>query len=95
MGLGFLFGDIESTRLICRRRKRHLSTGSSLLSFPSIGHLLAVLIIAYGCATPAYAADAVNINTASIEVLAEEVIGVGSELAKRIVDFRERYGDFK
>jgi hypothetical protein len=49
----------------------HLSTGSSLLSFPSIGHLLAVFIIAYGCATSAYAADAVNINIASTEVLAE------------------------
>lgn len=73
----------------------HLSTGSSLWSFPSIGHVLAAIIIAYGCATSAYAADAVNINTASIEVLAQEVIGVGSELAKRIVDFRERYGEFK
>ena len=87
---------ISSRRdLFAGEERGHLSTGSSLLSFPSIGQLLAVLIIAYGCATPAYAADAVNINTASIEVLAEEVIGVGSELAKRIVDFRERYGEFK
>ena len=36
-----------------------------------------------------------NINTASIEVLTEELVGVGPELAKRIVDFRERYGEFK
>ena len=43
----------------------------------------------------AYAADTVNINTASIEVLAEELIGVGPELAKQLVDFRERYGEFK
>ena len=45
--------------------------------------------------TAAYASDAVNINTASIEVLAEELVGVGPELAKRIVDFSERYGGFK
>ena len=73
----------------------HLFTGSSLRSFPFIGHLLAAFIIAYGSVTAAYAADTVNINTASIEVLAEELIGVGPELAKRIVDFRERYGEFK
>ena len=73
----------------------HSFTGSSLKSFPFIGHLLAVFIIAYGSITVAYAADTVNINTASIEVLAQQVVGVGPELAKRIVDFRERYGEFK
>ena len=73
----------------------HSFTVSSLRSFPFIGHLLAAFIIAYGSITVAYAADTVNINTASIEVLAEELVGVGPELAKRIVDFRERYGEFK
>ena len=73
----------------------HLFTGSSLRSFPFIGHLLATFIIAYGSVTAAYASDTVNINTANIEVLAEELVGVGPELAKRIVDFRERYGWFK
>ncbi len=73
----------------------HLVTGSSLRSFPFIAHLLAVFIIAYGSVTAAYAADTVNINTASIELLAQELVGVGPELAKRIVDFRERYGEFK
>ncbi len=72
----------------------HLFTGSSLRSFPFIGHLLATLIVAYGSAT-AYASDTVNINTASIMVLAEALDGVGPELAKRIVDFRERYSEFK
>ena len=57
--------------------------------------MLASFIIAYGPVTAAYASDAVNINTASIEVLAEELVGVGPELAKRIVDFSERYGGFK
>ena len=73
----------------------HSFTRSSLRSFPFIGHLLASFIIAFGPVTAAYASDAVNINTASIEVLAEELVGVGPELAKRIVDFRERYGEFK
>jgi competence protein ComEA len=71
------------------------STMSPLRSFPFIGALLAVFIIAYGSVTTAYAADTVNINTASIEILAEELAGVGPELAKRIVDFRQRYGEFK
>jgi competence ComEA-like helix-hairpin-helix protein len=70
-------------------------TGSSLWSFPFIGHLLAAFIIAYGSVAAVFAAATVNINTASIEVLSEELAGVGPELAKRIVDFRERYGDFK
>ena len=73
----------------------HLFTGSSLRSFPFIGHLLAKLIIAYGSVTAAYASDTVNINIASIMVLAGALDGVGPELAKRIVDFRERYGEFK
>lgn len=73
----------------------HSFTGSSLRSFTFMGHLLAAFIIAYGSITATYAAETVNINTASIEVLTEELVGVGSELAKRIVDFRERYGEFK
>ena len=73
----------------------HSFTVSSLRSFPVIGHLLAAFIIAYGSVTAAYASDTVNINTASIEFLAEELVGVSPELARRIVDFRERYGEFK
>ena len=77
------------------QEKKHAFIGSALRSFPLIGHLLAVFIIAYLSISAAYAADTVNINTASIEVLVEELVGVGAELAKRIVDFRERYGEFK
>ena len=73
----------------------HSFTDSSLGSFPFIGHLLATLIIAYGSVTAAYASDTVNINTAIIKVLADELVGVGPELAKQTVDFRERYGEFK
>ena len=46
------------------------STMSPHRSFPFIGALLAVFIIAYGSVTTAYAADAVNINTRSIKILA-------------------------
>ena len=73
----------------------HSFTDSSLGSFPFIGHLLATSIIAYGSVTAAYASDTVNINTAIIKVLADELVGVGPELAKRIVDFRERYCELK
>ena len=51
------------------------STMSPHRSFPFIGALLAVFIIAYGSVTTAYGADTVNINTASIEILAEELAG--------------------
>ena len=47
-----------------------------------MGHLLAAFIIVYGSITATYAADTVNINIASIEVLAEELVGVGPEMAK-------------
>ena len=60
----------------------HSFTGSSLRSFLFIGHLLATFIIAYGSITTAYASDTVNINTASIEVLAKALDGVGPEVAR-------------
>ena len=41
------------------------------------------------------AAETVNINTADISTLAAELEGVGPQLARRIVEFRERYGDFE
>ena len=41
------------------------------------------------------AAETVNINTADISTLAAELVGVGPQLARRIVEFRERYGDFE
>ena len=73
----------------------HVFTGSSLRSFPFSIHSLAVFIIAYGSVTAAYAADTVNIKTASIEVLSEELVGVVLELVLRIVDFRGHCGELK
>lgn len=43
----------------------------------------------------ARADETVNINTADIVTLAEGLSGVGPQLARRIVEFRERYGDFE
>lgn len=44
--------------------------------------------------TAALAADQVNINTASAEVLAEQLDGIGSAKAAAIVEYREQNGDF-
>ena len=41
------------------------------------------------------AAETVNINKADIVTLAEALSGVRPQLARRIVEFRERYGDFE
>jgi competence ComEA-like helix-hairpin-helix protein len=44
---------------------------------------------------PVYGAETVNINRADVSTLASQLVGVGPQLAKRIVEFRERYGAFK
>ena len=44
--------------------------------------------------TAALAAGKVNINTASAEMLATELDGVGPSRAEAIVEHRERHGDF-
>jgi len=43
--------------------------------------------------TPSERAEAVDINTASVEQL-EEIPGLGPALAQRIVEFREKNGPF-
>jgi len=37
----------------------------------------------------------ININTADAEALAKELKGVGQVKAQAIVEYREKYGDFK
>jgi len=44
--------------------------------------------------TAAFAGGAVNINTASAEVLAEQLDGIGSARAAAIVEYRTEHGDF-
>lgn len=42
----------------------------------------------------AFAGGAVNVNTASAEMLAEQLDGVGAARAQAIVDYRSENGDF-
>lgn len=60
--------------------------------------LVAVLVFAALTFFPVatvFAEDTVNINTADIATLEMQLSGVGPQLAKRIVEFRERYGAFE
>ena len=52
-------------------------------------------VLTFFVADSVSAAETVNINTADISTLAAELVGVGPQLARRIVEFRERYGDFE
>ena len=54
-----------------------------------------VLALLFNMATLASAADAVDINSAKAEVLAETLTGVGLKRAEDIVAFREDNGPFK
>ena len=40
-------------------------------------------------------AQAINPNTASVDELADELIGVGPKLAMKIVEYREQNGEFE
>jgi competence protein ComEA len=57
--------------------------------------LVTVLALTYFSVSQVNAVEAVNINTADVATLASELVGVGPEIAKRIVEFRERHGAFK
>ena len=57
--------------------------------------LVAALTLVSFAALPVYGAETVNINRADVSTLASQLVGVGPQLAKRIVEFRERYGAFK
>ena len=57
--------------------------------------LVVALTLAYFAVLPVHGAETVNINRADVNTLASQLVGVGPQLAKRIVEFRERYGAFK
>ena len=57
--------------------------------------LVAALTLTYFAVLPVYGAETVNINRADVNTLASQLVVVGPQLAKRIVEFRERYGAFK
>jgi len=54
-----------------------------------------VLSLLFSCASFVNAGEALNINSAKAEVLAETLTGVGLKRAEDIVAFREDNGPFK
>ena len=57
--------------------------------------LLLTTILSFFMVESVTAAETVNINTADVATLTAELSGVGPKLARRIVEFRERHGDFE
>ena len=57
--------------------------------------LVVALTLAYFAVLPVHGSETVNINRADVNTLASQLVGVGPQLAKRIVEFRERSGAFK
>ena len=57
--------------------------------------LLPFYVVAGGSSDRDAHADKVNINTASAEMLDAELKYVGPSMAERIIDFREKNGEFK
>lgn len=53
------------------------------------------LLLALGISALAFAGQAVNINSASAEELAEALHGVGDAKAEAIVEYREQNGPFE
>ncbi|HXH04061.1 MAG TPA: ComEA family DNA-binding protein [Candidatus Competibacteraceae bacterium] len=62
--------------------------------FKPIRQLLAAAALSLSCLT-AIAAGPVNINTATVEELAQGLQGVGPKKAAAIVAYREQHGPFK
>lgn len=72
----------------------HPSVPNNLISRYWVGLLLAA-ILSFLAVESVGAAETVNINTADVATLITELSGVGPKLAVRIVEFRERHGDFE
>jgi len=56
--------------------------------------LALTLVLALGLGNAAFAADPVDVNTATAEQLAEALNGVGESKAEAIVEYREANGPF-
>ena len=57
-------------------------------------HIILALVLALGIANAAIASEPVDINTATVEQLAEALNGVGEAKARAIVEYREANGPF-
>ncbi|HMB38479.1 MAG TPA: ComEA family DNA-binding protein [Wenzhouxiangellaceae bacterium] len=57
-------------------------------------HIILALVLALGISNAAFAAEAVDVNTATAEQLAEALNGVGASKAEAIVEYRETNGPF-
>jgi competence protein ComEA len=57
-------------------------------------HIILALVLALGIANAAIAAEPVDVNTATVEQLAEALNGVGESKARAIVEYRESNGPF-
>lgn len=54
-----------------------------------------LMLVTVLLATPLFAAEPVDINSADAEVLAERLDNVGPVKAERIVAYRQEHGDFE
>lgn len=59
-----------------------------------IKHIILALILALGISNAAFAAEPVDVNTATAEQLSEALNGVGESKAEAIIAYREANGPF-
>jgi len=56
--------------------------------------LLATIVAIFMAVSPAWAADTVNVNTATAKEL-QKINGIGEKTAAKIIAYRNEYGPFK
>ena len=83
-----------STNTVCTDQLSQSSASQDRVSRYWLGLLLAT-ILSFFMVESVTAAETVNINSADVATLTAELSGVGPKLARRIVEFRERHGDFE
>ena len=79
---------------VCRNSRSSFTASHGPLTRHVFG-LFLTAVLTFFVVDSVGAAETVNVNTADISTLAAELVGVGPQLARRIVEFRERYGDFE
>ena len=82
------------SNIVCSNSRSSLTASHGPLACHVCGIFLTA-VLTFFIVDSVDAAETVNINTVDISTLAAELVGVGPQLARRIVEFRERYGDFE